>query len=469
MRKLLLGLFGLLLSAPAFAAALPAGYTQLEYVDMNAGSYLLTDLVPTYDSKIEMEFQTTTFPASGSSFFGARSGGPGDGLSLGRSASDYVQFDGFNGNRYTSPGGQLATNTRYKYVWNNKVATIYQGTITVATNTFTGTGTTTHTLAINGLNNSGSVVGNTAGIYLYSFKMWNAQGELIADYVPAKQGNTVGFYDMVSESFKGATSGTFIAGPDAGPDACPNGGVRREYVSATGTGAQVGTPTPDTPIEPTFYHQGRMILRAVGTGNDLVADTYNASTGKITRNVGVKVLDGTENYTFSSTYGNALLMAAASAYWGADKTKTPLCTHYTGTKFSDSRPNFTCGFNASGHFYIRQDDFTSSSASSFKQYLADQYAAGTPVTIWYPLETPVEETWTETSYCASPITIATKSYVNGDNGFGPSLTNLLNTVIPTITGIVSSTVTQATSIGTLATGKQTRPDPATSDGACPAG
>ncbi|MBR6752335.1 MAG: hypothetical protein IKL95_03650, partial [Alphaproteobacteria bacterium] len=31
------------------------------------------------------------------------------------------------------------------------------------------------------------------------------------------------------------------------------------YVSATGTVSQSGTPTPDNPIEPTFYKQGNMI------------------------------------------------------------------------------------------------------------------------------------------------------------------------------------------------------------------
>ena len=237
---------------------LPDNYLQRQFIYMMDGSYLLTDLVPTYDCKVEMDFATTSFPGSGSSFIGARSGGPGDGLSLGRSATNYVQFDGFDGNRYTSSTGQFATNTRYKYVWNNQVATLYQGTTTVDTNTFTGTGTKTHPLAINGLNNSGSVVGNIAGIYLYSFKMWNGQGELIADYVPAVQKGTVpvvGFYDTVSETFMTATAGTFAAGaeavptPDAPMDILCNNGVLKasrpsglpagytalQYIESTGT------------------------------------------------------------------------------------------------------------------------------------------------------------------------------------------------------------------------------------------
>ena len=72
--------------------------------------------------------------------------------------------------------------------------------------------------------------------------------------------------------------------------ACPTGQVEQTYTSATGTVTQNGTPTPTNPIEPVFYQQGDMILRKVGD----IADSYDATTGKITRRVGVKVLDGTE-------------------------------------------------------------------------------------------------------------------------------------------------------------------------------
>ena len=236
-------------------------------------------------------------------------------------------------------------------------------------------------------------------------------------------------------------------------------GTLREYVSATGTGAQVGTPTPDTPIEPTFYHQGRMILRKVGD----VADSYNATTGKITRNVGVLVLDGTKEIVLSSGMINVkhnLSNINMNSGWQRNR----LCSH--GVAGVANATSKLIEIDASSVWFGGGFGFT---VGTFRDFLVNQYDNGTPVTIYYPLATPVEEDWTETSYCDTGIKIATKSYVNGDNGFGPSLTNLLNTVIPTITGIVSSTVTQATSIGTLATGKQTRPDPATTDGACPAG
>lgn len=198
---------------------LPDDYIERQFIYMMDGSYLLTDIVPTYDGRVEMDFQTTTMPAAGGSFMGGRSGSYPSGLTFGFNAEKTFVFDGFSTNRYQSTN-LLTNNTRYKYTWDNQVAKLETGGSVVGTNTFTGTGTTTHPLAINGLNNAGSILGNVAGIYLYSFKVWNAQGELVADYVPAVQKGAVpvvGFYDTVSKTFKTATSGTFAAGGEAVP------------------------------------------------------------------------------------------------------------------------------------------------------------------------------------------------------------------------------------------------------------
>ncbi len=103
--------------------------------------------------------------------------------------------------------------------------------------------------------------------------------------------------------------------------ACPSGQVEQTYTSATGTVTQNGTPTPTNPIEPIFYQQGDMILRKVGN----IADSYDATTGKITRRVGVKVLDGTENWSQNSTYANVYNLNITEA--SADRTVIP-CTHF---------------------------------------------------------------------------------------------------------------------------------------------
>ena len=199
----------------AINAKVPYGYTELEYVNMSTGSYLLTDLVPTYGSKIEMDFETTSIPAGTATFFGGRNTtSSGAGFQLAKINSGLIvdAFGTASSDRYAS-NIAAQSNTRYKYTYNNQVATLESGGTTVFTNTFTGTTNNAAALAINALNNNGTVINNTAGIYLYSFKMWNAQGGLIADYIPATYNNTVGFYDTVSGTFKTATSSTFTAGP----------------------------------------------------------------------------------------------------------------------------------------------------------------------------------------------------------------------------------------------------------------
>lgn len=207
---------------------LPDGYIQRQFIYMMDNSYLLTDIVPTYDGHYEMDFQTTTFPSSSVYLLGGRTETFG-GLFFARTSASVFMVDTFGNTydgRYTSSVSSQ-NNTRYKFTYNNRVATLESGGTTLFTNTSTGTLANGVSLCINGLNNDGTLTASGVGIYLYSFKAWNAQGELVADYVPAVQKGTVpvvGFYDTVSGTFKTATAGTFAAGGEA-------------------------VPTPDTPMD----------------------------------------------------------------------------------------------------------------------------------------------------------------------------------------------------------------------------
>lgn len=55
-----------------------------------------------------------------------------------------------------------------------------------------------------------------------------------------------------------------------------------------------------------------------------------------------------------------------------------------------------CGFSNLDFIFHVSNEYLS--VAEFKQWITEQYAAGTPVTVWYPLETPVEENWSETTY-----------------------------------------------------------------------
>lgn len=73
----------------------------------------------------------------------------------------------------------------------------------------------------------------------------------------------------------------------------------------------------------------------------------------------------------------------------------PFCTHYVGISpvseagsIGGLRIAFLISASGNNYMYIR--DSTYSTATAFQSYLAAQYAAGTPVTVWYVLAT--EET-----------------------------------------------------------------------------
>lgn len=71
---------------------------------------------------------------------------------------------------------------------------------------------------------------------------------------------------------------------------------------------------------------------------------------------------------------------------------TVICSHYVGQTNTSSGSNAVnkgcvCFFTGGGYeMYIGETTITS--VADFKAYLAAQYAAGTPVTVWYVLATP---------------------------------------------------------------------------------
>ena len=172
-----------------------------------------------------------------------------------------------------------------------------------------------------------------------------------------------------------------------------------EYVSATGTVTQDGTPTPENSIYPVFYHQGNMILRRVGD----YADSYDATTHKITRRVGVKVLDGTEQWErVNDNYSgiSAFVFYINTTGNGIENTIS-LCTIATGAvnNWSASQNKIVIRSNRNIGFLNPSNMTYSSTVEDWGAYVADQYAAGTPVTVYYQLATPVEEDWdAETVY-----------------------------------------------------------------------
>lgn len=150
-----------------------------------------------------------------------------------------------------------------------------------------------------------------------------------------------------------------------------------------------------TTYEPYVAPQTASVADLCAVGN--YEDTQNVMTGTITRNIGIKVFDGTELYS-SMAYGYATDELSSFT----DEGFVPLCTHFVGKNTASAatdtvRLYFTSGGVPRTYFFVDQtvDDF--STADKFKAWIAAQYAAGTPVMVVYPLATPQTEQVTSTS------------------------------------------------------------------------
>ena len=129
------------------------------------------------------------------------------------------------------------------------------------------------------------------------------------------------------------------------------------------------------------------MLLAVGSYQDV----QSVLDGNVTRNIGIEVLDGTENWTYSADCFR-LVISDTFAF-----PNTCLCSHYKGvisdlivSQMNDNE--IKCGYEGTGTqntIYLKDARFTTTNALT--AFLADQYAQGTPVTILYPTSSPVTE------------------------------------------------------------------------------
>jgi len=428
---------------PAFAA-LPNGYTELEYIESTGTQYIDTGINSYGLLRMSAKIYTNRDAGYSSAFSGVMESllwqvvYPYGGVDFNVSGSgDEVIFTG----DYT--GLQVFDVDQV-----NKTVSL-NGVVQNMTKTPT-VGTLTHNIPLGKYWISNE---NEHAWYgkIYYVQIYN-NGTLVRDFVPAKRNNDneIGMYDTVNNRFyENAGTGTFVAGPIA----CS--GIWKNYESAVGTVSQNGTPTPTNPVEPTFYQQGDMVLRAIGDSADL-KDSYDATTGKITRRVGVKVLDGTESWDKNAVANyyriptSSLSAAAGDGY----------CTHFHHGVL-DTLYNFDIG---STNINFSVDTSLASTTPEWKQWVAQQYANGTPVTVYYPLAEAVEETPASTTYCADPIKIATTAY--NDAQFAP-VEQALESAVTTIKDVVANTIVQADAIQNLQDTKQTMPDASGTNGTCP--
>lgn len=147
-------------------------------------------------------------------------------------------------------------------------------------------------------------------------------------------------------------------------------------------------------------------LLSIGT----YTDEQEVISGNVTRKVAVLVLDGTENW---ASTGDAYGCGLRQTDYGYLSGVAVLCSHFPYST-SSSTAETDVVRNQTGAFALRiladstiiPDNSTGPlKVASLKQWLADQYAAGTPVILVYPLTTATTET-----VAGQPMSV-----VSGDN------------------------------------------------------
>ena len=201
------------------AAALPAEYQQLEYIQATGNCRIKTGVTPAWNDKVEMTWQPTTVSGN-QALWCSRADGKLSFTAFMINAT--VRFD--RNDKANTSGTAFVANARYSIVadYGASVCTISNDMtrteVTSVTSDSTGSYTAGSALALFGSHGASidAGLGNWASYRLYSFKLRNSSGTLRLDLVPAKRlsDDVLGVYDMVSGTFlTNDQSGSFVAGP----------------------------------------------------------------------------------------------------------------------------------------------------------------------------------------------------------------------------------------------------------------
>lgn len=133
-------------------------------------------------------------------------------------------------------------------------------------------------------------------------------------------------------------------------------------------------------------------LNGIGTYNDVLT----LSTGVINRKIDKLVLTGEENdWVYNEQLTFFYLSVVIPEYLKLKDVVTSVCSHYRSvaqtidaTSLNNGEQSFWYAATVQ-RLYIKDTAYTTLAA--FKTFLRQQYAAGTPVTVWYVLATDTTE------------------------------------------------------------------------------
>lgn len=199
-------------------------------------------------------------------------------------------------------------------------------------------------------------------------------------------------YKRIAHKTAGISNGEIVTGDSGYLYLRVNGGVARadyeEMLENTETQLELGTEA--TAYEPYKEPQTASVVDLYAVGD--YRDEVDVVSGTVTRNVGMHVFDGTEN--FVSLSGNRLAFVMSGTFRNRGGC---VCTHFPGASGpSDTTLNtvYAWGVNMGGDkpaIWFRTTDYT---ASTLKTLCAEQFAAGTPLIAWFVLQEPTTKSVT---------------------------------------------------------------------------
>lgn len=133
---------------------------------------------------------------------------------------------------------------------------------------------------------------------------------------------------------------------------------------------------------------------------DTYQDEQSVIDGSVTRNIGIRVFDGTENWqSIVSPYFSLAKSNITPSTLSGDNFNS-ICSHFVRAITGTILTEIISFYWGKSYLNVNIDPSGATTVNQFKQFLATQYANGTPVILVYPLAEPTTETVT-----AQPLTI----------------------------------------------------------------
>lgn len=336
-------------------SGLPNGYTLLDCVGGNGSQYVITDVYLSSTDVVECEYRNSSTTGYGA-IYGIYKNSDSSAL---YGNQTYYCYDEAN-NKVDS---DISVDTE----WHESRHDFVNGTLTIdgAITSFTPWEFTNSTKnAVLSRYYNGSYGYNWKG-YIRKFKVTRGN-EVVCDLLPCKDSSDVaGLYDLVTSTFYTPTGGALLEGNVVDDIEIVVVGTP-EVLTVSATGA-----TSQTVSVPNLF------------GVDNRKDTIDIISGEISRTCGVLVLDGTENW--QAFPGNQYFSLYDIEPAGPIPTRAPQNPRPISTHFQHETPGDPPFLRVSGDNLEFYYDEEFSDLTTWKAWLASQYAAATPVIMVYKL------------------------------------------------------------------------------------